>query len=1204
MEGRQKNHCTLCDVDIYSMYHHLKTNKHKRLSDPEYIPTQRQRKKYNCTSCNVSVYNIRIHEKTRKHQSNSFHCQFSECKEALNGLIKAYCYDKITILDPLQFLFNMTKIIEKRIQEQKWKNVRLQLCLLVKFSKTLPDGHENIIEEWFNSGKMTPITNLSLLDENLQIMINTIGDKIDRFTKEGSGWIINGLTKLEIKLAHYEPLRASSYLELPSKYRNPDYKLINIQNQDQQCFKWCVARSNCLDQKNPQRVSTRLKEEAEKYNWDGIEFPVQLNQISKFEDQNTVSVSVYSFDEKLDLYPLRITKVKKEKNVNLVMIRNDANMHYVLMKDLSPFINSKHNGKKHICSYCLHSFYKKELLDAHEPSCSIHTPVRMELAEGPVKFKNHFKEVKHPFVIYADFESTLKKIITCQPNPEESYINNINMHVPNSFCCYTKCEVDIHSKLESYQGPDSQKKFVEYLISEVNRIYNIMKVNKQMNMSREEKDAYYKAKICYVCNSSFTDKNYKVRDHNHLTGEYRGAAHLMCNLKIRNPSFIPVFMHNLSGYDAHLFVKELGNIEGKLNIIPQTDEKYISISQSLKVDEYTNKKGETKPIYRELRFLDSFRFMSSSLDKLSSNLTDKQLNNLKKFYPETEKYNLVKRKGVYPYEWVDHEDKFMYDRLPSKNCFYSKLRVDGISEEDYIHANRVWKAFNCKIFKDYHMLYLQTDVLLLADVFENFRVTCIDTYNLDPAHYYTAPGLSWDALLKHTKIELDLIQDLDMLLFIEKGIRGGISTITHRYAKANNPYIPETYDPKKPNSYITYQDANNLYGWAMSLTLPTGKFKWLKESKCSNFDVDLIADDAKKGYILEVDLEYPNKLHNDHNDYPLAVENIEINKVHKLTPNLNNKTKYIIYYRNLKQCLDLGLKLTKIHRILEFDQRPWMKPYIDLNTEKRKQAENPFEVDFFKLMNNAVFGKCLENIRGRVDVQLVKNSDQAQKLINKPNFKSYKIFSDNLIACHMEKTKLKFDKPIYVGMVILDMSKYLMYDFHYNHIKPKYKNKAKLLFTDTDSLCYHIQSKDYYRDMKRKSKFFDTSNFPKDHFLYSDTNKKVMGKMKDETGGVPIKEFVGLRSKLYAYTTANIIEKRAKGISKNVVAKAIQFEDYRRALFEKEVIRRSMITINSTKHIVYSSEINKIALCGKDDKRYILENNIDTLAHGHYKIKS
>lgn len=204
----------------------------------------------------------------------------------------------------------------------------------------------------------------------------------------------------------------------------------------------------------------------------------------------------------------------------------------------------------------------------------------------------------------------------------------------------------------------------------------------------------------------------------------------------------------------------------------------------------------------------------------------------------------------------------------------------------------------------------------------------------------------------------------------------------------------------------------------------------------------------------------------------------------------------------------------------------------------------------------------------------------------------------------MEKTKLKFDKPIYVGMVILDMSKYLMYDFHYNHIKAKYKNKAQLLFTDTDSLCYHIQTKDYYKDMKRKSKSFDTSNFPKDHFLYSDTNKKVIGKMKDETGGVPIKEFVGLRSKLYAYTTANITEKRAKGISKNVVAKTIQFEDYKRALFEKEVIRRSMITINSTKHVVYSSEINKIALCGKDDKRYILENNIGTLAHGHYKIQS
>ena len=255
-------------------------------------------------------------------------------------------------------------------------------------------------------------------------------------------------------------------------------------------------------------------------------------------------------------------------------------------------------------------------------------------------------------------------------------------------------------------------------------------------------------------------------------------------------------------------------------------------------------------------------------------------------------------------------------------------------------------------------------------------------------------------------------------------------------------------------------------------------------------------------------------------------------------------------------------------------------------------------------MNNSVFGKTMENIRNRVDVQLVKNKEQAQKLVNKPNFDSFKIFSKNLIAIHMKKTKLRFDKPTYVGMSILELSKTLMYDFHYNHIKNKYHNKAQLLFTDTDSLCYHIVTKDIYKDMKKDKMLFDTSNYSKDHKLYSNENNKVIGKMKDETGGKPIVEFVGLRAKLYTYKTIdNIEEKKAKGIKKKVVEQTINLEDYKRCLFEGKSANRTMNIIQSKNHKVYTKEINKIALCGKDDKRYIQENNINTLALGHYKIK-
>jgi hypothetical protein len=333
----------------------------------------------------------------------------------------------------------------------------------------------------------------------------------------------------------------------------------------------------------------------------------------------------------------------------------------------------------------------------------------------------------------------------------------------------------------------------------------------------------------------------------------------------------------------------------------------------------------------------------------------------------------------------------------------------------------------------------------------------------------------------------------------------------------------------------------------------------------------------------------------------MAPEPIELGGVRKLVPNLQNKTKYVLHYRALKQCLSHGLKLTKVHRVLEFDQQPWMKSYIDLNTSMRKRATNDFERDNFKLMNNSVFGKTMENIRKHIDVKLVKTMEKCQKLVNKPNFSSFKIFTESLIAVHMKRTKLKFDKPVYVGQAVLDLSKTLMYDFHYNTIKKQYGSSAQLLFTDTDSLCYHIQTKDVYEDMGKLKHLYDTSNYPVEHPIYSTVNKKVLGKMKDETAGEPIEEFVGLRAKLYAYRVGGSDEKKAKGVTKSVIKKTIALEDYRRVLFENSVIYRKMVRFGTELHQIYTKEVNKVALSGNDDKRIIQDDGISTLAYGHYR---
>ena len=578
------------------------------------------------------------------------------------------------------------------------------------------------------------------------------------------------------------------------------------------------------------------------------------------------------------------------------------------------------------------------------------------------------------------------------------------------------------------------------------------------------------------------------------------------------------------------------------------------------------------------------------------------------------------RKGVYPYEYMDTWDRFTEPKLPPKEAFYSKLSDAHISDEDYTHAQKVWETFGCLSLGDYSGLYCRTDVLLLADVFETFRKTCLRQYGLDPAHYYTSPGLSWDALLKKTGVGLELLTDYDQHLFIEKGLRGGIAMVSKRHAKANNPLV-EGYDPKKPSSHILYLDANNLYGWAMSQYLPTGGFRWVDDSQQLAKTIAEQPADGPEGYILEVDLEYPKDLHNVHNAYPLAPERMIVQKtwmseyqhnllgvgvapteVEKLVPNLRNKDRYVLHYRNLQLYMSLGMRLTKVHRALRFDQSPWMEPYIQMNTELRKKAASGFEKDLYKLMNNAVFGKTLENLRKRVDVKLVRSheEDKLRRLIASPAFARANIFDDDLAAIQVHKSHLVLNRPVYVGMCILDLSKHLMYNFYYNQLRRQYGDHCKLLYTDTDSLLLEIQTEDVYRDMASHRELYDTSDYPEDNPLHSTVNKKVLGKMKDECAGRPIAEYVGLRPKMYSILEAggnNI--KKAKGVGKTVVKKQIRHEMYLEALSEKRTFRHGMDVLRPEKHHIYGQHMNKVSLSPFDSKRWIAENGVDTLAYGH-----
>ena len=423
--------------------------------------------------------------------------------------------------------------------------------------------------------------------------------------------------------------------------------------------------------------------------------------------------------------------------------------------------------------------------------------------------------------------------------------------------------------------------------------------------------------------------------------------------------------HNGSTYDYHFIIKELvKEFEGNFECLGENTEKYITFSVPIK------KKIENKDleITYKIKFIDSYRSMSSSLSKLVDNLSEGIHNNkcvdcnscldyvktkneklllkcfnsnayykkkfnkdlIKKFKNtysfcnnDLNKFILLVRKGFYPYEYMGSWERFNETSLPSKEDFHSNLNMEDIDDIDYRHGNNVFKGFKLENLGDYHDLYVQSDTLLLAGVFENFRDMCIKEYELDPAHFLSLPGLAWQACLKKTNIELELLTDYDMLLMVEEGIRGGICHPIHRYAKANNKYM-KNYNNNEESSYIQYLDANNLHGWAMSKKLPVNGFRWLDSDKINEINEEFIKnynENDNKGYILEVDVKYPKRLHRLHSDLPFLSEIMETNKCKKLVCNLSNKKKYVTHINSLKQALNHGLKLRKIHRVIEFNQK-------------------------------------------------------------------------------------------------------------------------------------------------------------------------------------------------------------------------------------------------------------------------------------------
>lgn len=896
-------------------------------------------------------------------------------KNAINNLVQQV--DIIPMEDEkydlLQFLANVKENVESELitTRETHHSIKWNVIGRVEMIRDVDNGEQEKTTPHFRSKNY-----ISLQDENNEHNINEafqgVNKSLEEFVSHGSNWVVNKVLSLEINTVKYSPVSGSSYLPLPRKIRF-SRGVININNSDQMCFLWSVLAALHPAPKNPQEVYHYRKYENE-LNMKDIDYPVSLSKMEKFEKLNNISINVFGFEDG-DVFPLYLTKLPNGyKEVDLLYFSNEEKSHFCLVKNLDHFLGSttKFHTKRYYCRRCLHGFIRSDLLNEHRPYCNKFDFQKVEFPKQGndiISFKDFDKQIPVPFVIYADFEAFARKVDTCLPDPDKSSTTH---RTKFEACGYSYIVVSTNERYTKspvvYRGDDAVQHFFDDMLKEEEYIKEKLSHIEPMMMNEESEKTFQNATHCYICNQPFTNL-IKCRDHDHLgTGDptsdnytnFRNAACQSCNLNLQHPSFIPVFFHNLRGFDLHLLMTKLGNYKDKkLSVIAQNSERYISFSLG------------------NLRFLDSFQFMTSSLEALVNNLAADGLVNFKQFrkaFSSVEAAKLLLQKNEYCYDYVDCSEKFSETKLPSMDAFYNNLKKEPISEKSYQHAVKVWDFFEMKTLGDFHDMYVKTDCLLLCDVFEKFRQMCLQSYKLDACHFYTSPGLAWQAALKMSGISLELLTDPTMYNIFELGIRGGVSMVCKKYSKANHIHLDD-FNPTQESKHIMYLDANNLYGWAMRQPLPTGMMRFLSDDEINQFDLQQKTSDSDEGYILEVDLQCPPEIHDKLNSLPIAPTHKKVSdqelssysqnlwkklngenrsrvKTEKLVPTLEDKLNYIVHYQNLQQYVELGMKVKKIHKIVAFHQTPWLRTYIDFNAIMRKNAKNEFEKDFFKLMCN------------------------------------------------------------------------------------------------------------------------------------------------------------------------------------------------------------------------------------------------------------
>lgn len=1135
---------------------------------------------------------------------------------------------------------------------------------------------------YLNSYQHTLFKHGDNVQETVEKALAEVLTMADHTNLKGSSWVISEVVGFDLNIATNSPLRGSSYIATPTHLKNSKQTLVNIQNYgNDDCFRLSIiaALHPAADNKCRQSNYTKYLDEL---NMGNIKYePMKVKDIPRFEKLNpTISLTVLYEDvieedeeekeESADgdipiddsameceeaedstgeeeqvneeeeeegeavswdadtqktkkktksiIVPLYCTSEKKENHITLLLLEREGQYHYVLVQDIHAFLYSqtRKRARAFYCCYCLNTLPTQERLNQHENSCKEFGAQRIEYAKpGTVSSfdaKCFPKTQRVPFTAYFDFECALKKL----EGSDESGRNRVQEHVP---VAYAIAVVDWEGKLarpviSHAADKDVDKHFVDTVLQLEEELW-AMRPDFPLHMSPQQEKDCKNAKECYLCRKPFEKDEDRVRDHEHLQEKenIRGMAHGACNSAVKRTSFLSLVSHNGSKYDVHLvfraFMSHPKLRSKRISVLAKTMDTYRSVTIHLGKDR------------RSIKMVDSFNFFSEKLDSITEHLTDAELSILKEAYPDPTHYELLRRKGVYCYEFTESYAKLVAQKtLPARQDFYSSLSNSLPSAEEYERAQHVWNGMGCESLLDYMRHYLYADVLLLAAFFTKFKAMTFAKYGLEVCHFVSISSLTWCQALKFTHAEVEVLSDPDMYQMFERQKRGGLACIMQRYSEANVPGT-STYSPSKPEKHIQIYDVNALYSNEMCKKLAYNNYQWVEPEDLAKKDWTQVREDDDEMYTVEVSLEYPAELHDAHDEWPCAVEKVVAPiewmspyqqriaarlpkaqlKEPKLIAHLGPRQNYVVHGAVLALYLKLGLRVTKFHRGVKYEQKAWLKPYIeDLMTE-RQRTKLKFEQKAYKQFSNSTYGYLLRNPRFDRQVEIVCTPERMKKLVAKPTFKSFTIFDENLVAVEKAPSTIKLMQCVAAGVSVLDTSKKTMMELYWV-LKGQFGKRMKTLFTDTDSLGVEIESPDIVGEMRNLNHVLDTSGLLPNHPLYSTQFARVQGRLKIEYGEMNILRFAAVRAKCYAIemesqdkNIQNIY--KCKGVKSVALKQSISFEDYKRCIFDNVAKQVKFHSLQSDgAHRVFTLHQQKYALRNFDSKRWILEDGYRTRA--------